>query len=328
MSDSIVDTCSDHPDSFSWSLDQHIASDRSDAWAEALTGSFSPWSLQKGVDAEFSAKLRHRNYDGFRLSRCQCSPTSGFRARGELASTNEEFFSILYVLKGEEVVEIGGTETFLSPGTILLWDSERPMKFSVRTDLEKLTLLTPAKELESVFPFAKERVGSTIDSKNGPGTLFANHLLTLESIGWQMEPAQLKRAMRGTLELFAQAFMAERMGPNSTHKRLLLERIRQYCLTHLSDYDLSPSYIAAAHNISTRYLHQLFKETGETVGTWLKKERLKRCKAMLENPTENKRSITEIAFKWGFQDMSHFSKAFRTEYGLSPRQLRTKHEVQ
>ena len=35
--------------------------------------------------------------------------------------------------------------------------------------------------------------------------------------------------------------------------------------------------------------------------------------------------ITEIAFRWGFNDSAHFSKAFRAEFGQSPRAYRALH---
>ncbi|MEL7028983.1 MAG: helix-turn-helix domain-containing protein [Pseudomonadota bacterium] len=314
---------SNHPDSLVWSLAGAQGASRSEVWAQALSNSFFPWTLEEHVGADFTAELRQRDYDGFRLSRCACGPTSGVRTRSEIAETSSDFYSILYVVKGQETVIIDGREIHLHPGAILLWDGERPMRFKVRSDLEKLTLVAPATELESIFPFARDRVGSTVDSTKGPGALFANHLLTLESVGWRMDPADLNRAMRGTLELFAQAFAAEREGPSTTHKRLTLERIRRYCLQNLADPAMTPSSVALAHGISTRYLHALFSDTGETIGNWLKRERLKRCRAALETPSERGRTITEIAFSWGFQDMSHFSKVFKAEYGVTPREIRS-----
>jgi AraC-like DNA-binding protein len=36
------------------------------------------------------------------------------------------------------------------------------------------------------------------------------------------------------------------------------------------------------------------------------------------------RTITEIAFLWGFSDSAHFSHSFRKEFGTSPRAFRSR----
>ena len=313
-----------YPDMTTWSLDRLEVGDRSEAWAATLTKSFFPWSLRTRVDADFTADLRQREFGGYRLSRCACGPTSGRRATAEIAQTGHDYYAILYLLKGEEIVRIGEEERFLTSGQLLLWDSEKPMEFEVRSQLEKLTLLTPASSLEAVFPFARDHVGQTVDGSGGPGALFAHHLCALEQVGWTLEPDTLERSMRGTLELFSQAFAAERSGDATMHKRLMFERIRQYALHNLGDPELTPTRLAEAHGISVRYLHLLFKHAGATAGAWLRRERLQRCRVMLESPSQRWRSVTDIALSWGFHEMSHFSKAFRAEFGLSPREARRK----
>jgi len=32
--------------------------------------------------------------------------------------------------------------------------------------------------------------------------------------------------------------------------------------------------------------------------------------------------VTEIAFRWGFKDSAHFSRAFKREFGISPSEVR------
>jgi AraC-like DNA-binding protein len=34
------------------------------------------------------------------------------------------------------------------------------------------------------------------------------------------------------------------------------------------------------------------------------------------------RTITDIAFAWGFSDQSHFNRRFKAEYGCAPRDYR------
>ncbi len=85
---------------------------------------------------------------------------------------------------------------------------------------------------------------------------------------------------------------------------------------------LDPARIADAHGISVRHVHRLFHESGDTVAAAIRRERLDRCRADLEDPHQRARSITEIALRWGFNDSAHFSRAFRARFGVSPRAVR------
>ena len=42
----------------------------------------------------------------------------------------------------------------------------------------------------------------------------------------------------------------------------------------------------------------------------------------LASPALRHRQVGEIAFDWGFNDLSHFGRTFRERYGLSPRAFR------
>lgn len=51
-------------------------------------------------------------------------------------------------------------------------------------------------------------------------------------------------------------------------------------------------------------------------------QRLDQCARELASPRTVHRQIGEIAFAWGFNDLSHFGRVFREHYGLSPRDWR------
>jgi len=36
----------------------------------------------------------------------------------------------------------------------------------------------------------------------------------------------------------------------------------------------------------------------------------------------NNRSVSEVAYSWGFNDPAHFSRTFRSRFGISPTQCR------
>jgi AraC family transcriptional regulator, positive regulator of tynA and feaB len=83
---------------------------------------------------------------------------------------------------------------------------------------------------------------------------------------------------------------------------------------------ITPLKVAAHFGISTRYLHKLLEEHGETFGQIILGKRLERCASELRQGTCL--TISEAAFRWGFNDMSYFSRAFRRRFGVTPREYR------
>jgi AraC-like DNA-binding protein len=107
-----------------------------------------------------------------------------------------------------------------------------------------------------------------------------------------------------------------------------LRRIQTYIDAHVSEPDLSPKRIAAAHRMSLRYLYKLFSHAGCAVKKWIRERRLTRCAEALANPAQVHRNVTEIAYAWGFSDLSHFNRMFKRRFGVSPRSYRRRENLE
>ena len=100
-------------------------------------------------------------------------------------------------------------------------------------------------------------------------------------------------------------------------------RIKDYINQQLSDPALGPGEIAAAVNISRRYLHKLFEGEHRTVSLYVKELRLERLRRDLLDPRLADRSVSAIAFGCGFGDLSGFNRSFKDAYGVSPSEMRS-----
>ncbi|HTN13413.1 MAG TPA: helix-turn-helix domain-containing protein [Sphingomonadaceae bacterium] len=91
---------------------------------------------------------------------------------------------------------------------------------------------------------------------------------------------------------------------------------------HLGDPELDVAAIAASLRCSNRTVHKLFEGEAMTVARVIWDRRLERCRMELVDPALSSRSITEIAHHWGFSDSQHFSRAFKSRFGSTPRDYR------
>jgi AraC-like DNA-binding protein len=102
-------------------------------------------------------------------------------------------------------------------------------------------------------------------------------------------------------------------------------QIKRYIEANLRNPELTVRSVASAFGISPRYLHILFTHENETVSSYVLRRRLEECGKQLSDALWRRRTITEIAFGWGFNNATHFARVFRNRYGTSPRDYRNSH---
>lgn len=55
---------------------------------------------------------------------------------------------------------------------------------------------------------------------------------------------------------------------------------------------------------------------------YVRDRRLERCRQELMSPAHRGLSVSEICFRWGFNDAAHFSRSFRAKFDMTPRSCR------
>ena len=90
----------------------------------------------------------------------------------------------------------------------------------------------------------------------------------------------------------------------------------------LQESELGPEYLARHLNVSVRQLYRLFEQRHESIARYIQQRRLERVAQDLRARDLRHESITQIAFKWGFVDAAHFSRAFKRHFQHAPRDFR------
>ncbi len=100
------------------------------------------------------------------------------------------------------------------------------------------------------------------------------------------------------------------------------QRATDFMKRNLSNTKLDVSLIARHCNVSPRYLYNAFESSSLTIGTLLREMRLTNCQRDLRNRSLLHLSITQIAFRWGFNSVTSFSRAYHTRFGKAPSEER------
>ncbi len=102
---------------------------------------------------------------------------------------------------------------------------------------------------------------------------------------------------------------------------LLYEQLTEYIEEHLEE-DLSLEKLAKQFFVSKYHIAHVFKDSiGLSIHQYITKKRLNLCKEAIDSHM----SITEAYHKFGFGDYSSFYRAFKKEYGVSPKDYRDMH---
>jgi AraC-like DNA-binding protein len=301
-------------------------------WQEMLSATHLPWRV--GVtdeDTPFTAWIRRRRLDDLALLDCACGPCSGTRQRRQIADTDGEYLALLVTVAGRETVTQGGAVAELRPGDAVAWVSTAPARFRVWTPLVKRSLMVPRAALAEVVGPAWPGAGVHLDGAAPATRLLTSYLDSLTDTLPGLAPVAVVAARNAALELLAAALATSAAPPAGTAAYgttvpatavtwpALRAAMHRYIERHLIDDALTPGALARAHGISVRTVNRVFHADGQTVGEVV---RLRRLAHAREELVTGKRSISELAHRWGFADGSHFSRSFRSRYGWSPRDYR------
>ncbi|MCV7031969.1 helix-turn-helix domain-containing protein [Mycobacterium sherrisii] len=248
------------------------------------------------------------------------------RRTRKLVASGPDHLKVIVQLNGTSCVSQGGREAVLAPGDFVLYDTSRPYQI-VSTGSSRMRAVTFSRDALRLAPSQLERVAThPISGRHGLGLVVAQYLSNITrqvDAGGRSFSCHLADA---TLDLLAALFTERLDGSGESNisdgKIGLLFRVRAYIERRLGDPRLGVAEIAAAHHISIRSLQKLFETDGQTVTGWIRTRRIEHCRRDLANASLAGQSVGSIAGKWGLVDPAHFSRLFKSTYGLPPREYR------
>ena len=89
-----------------------------------------------------------------------------------------------------------------------------------------------------------------------------------------------------------------------------------------TDPAISPQRVGLKLGLSARYVNELVHETGTGFTERVLELRLQKARAMLAERRHDRLKVIDIAYEFGFSDVSYFNRCFRRRFGVPPSDIR------
>jgi AraC family transcriptional activator of tynA and feaB len=232
-----------------------------------------------------------------------------------------EFFSLMLQLEGATLTRQSGRTSVARPGDMCVIDGRQPFDLGVAGGLSQIVVLQmPRQAVLSRHPFLEHCTATCFDSADAGSDLLRNVLLSVLSGAPAMADDQRTTALTCLMQLLGAA-RTDR--PGVTARDWRVRSALAMIDAALTDSELTASRIAADQQISRRHLDEMMvAATGSSLSSRIRSRRLEHAADDLMNPRFADRTIMQIAFAAGFEDIAHFTRAFKRRYQVPPREWR------
>ncbi|MFK0221201.1 helix-turn-helix domain-containing protein [Streptomyces vinaceus] len=297
--------------------------ERADYWHELVSGAFVPLDVRLDEPVPSAGTITSRRLGPLQISEVEAGPQTVDRSARRITEGGEEYLTVTLQRRGSARLTQDDRQAVVGPGSFTCSDAGRPFRREQPDTFRFTSFRVPKTNLGVSDRDLRAVTGTLFNGVSGTSGLVAEFLGRLSEHAAGLDPHTAHQLALTTFDLLAVLFRERsgRLDPQAPeHARGMLTRVQEYVLLHLDDPSLCPERIAAAHHMSVRYLHKLFHAGGTTVGRWILRERLERCRRDLARPARSVSTVAAVAQRWGFVSPSHFSRAFRAAYGMTPRE--------
>jgi len=301
---------------------------RGSEYSKILGEYYSAIEPDRSVVAEVRENdlLRARSA-GFTIGDLSCSvhrcnsPMHRYTMRHKSRHTG---YSLEMVTEGEIILISDDVELHMKPGDMAFVHTMKVLEYHVLSEGSKTIGFHLPWKLASALSFGRKVTLDQVFSRSsGIGACVASLMESIIESHRELSPAHCATLQTMMAEAMVQLGTSSHEDSEAKWARAeLLESLKAIALGWLHDLELTPAMVAERAGVSVRTVHRAFQSSGETFWSWVRDRRLERCHIELTTPSFSRHSITEIAFRWGFGDLSTFDRNFRKRYGVAPRMAR------
>lgn len=258
------------------------------------------------------------------LFRAATSPVRMFRTERQARRDPVPLLALAVQERGEGLHQQFAPLNRIHPGGLMGMDMTEPFEFSWSGHGASRALMMPLEELDVSAEQLRHAVPRLAQSPLYG--LMTRHIVELfdaaDAVSAQPVPADLATVSVDLAHALVESVSADDATRRQAASQMLLIRVREYVRRNVRDPGLTAVSIAGAHNVSLRHLSNVCSAADVRLEQLIIRRRLQGVHAELSLPAAERRSIESVAHGWGFRNVTHFTRRFTEEFGVSPREWR------
>jgi AraC-like DNA-binding protein len=285
-------------------------------WTDALTDLCGYFDVDPLEASSFEGRVNYTTVSKLKLCQIEASQHRIAHTVSRARLSEHPYVKILFQTHGISYFEQNGRHIVVMPGDCLAYDVSCPHTIVSPAPTRHEVVIVP-KELLLERGFRLSKMSACkLSARTGTGRIAHDFVHAVFDEATKLSPNNAAGVADSLIDLLLLPLreadaMFDRVGPEAMYVRA-----QGFIREHLRDPDLSIDQISAALGCTKRYLHMLFSDRGMTVSDYIWQTRLQNCRHELE--TQAGKTITDVAFSWGFSSSSHFSRVFRKYFGFVP----------
>jgi AraC-like DNA-binding protein len=287
-----------------------------ECWTDALTDLCGRFDVDPMDASSLEARVNYTTVSRLKLCQIEVSQHRIAHPNPRSRLNDHPYIKILFQTHGISYFEQDGRHFELVPGDCLAYDVSSPHTI-ISPALTRHEVVIVPKALLQERGFRSARMPACkLSARSGTGRIAYDFVHAAFSEAARLSPYNAVGVADSLIDLLLLPLREAETTFNHGGAEATYVRAQSFIREHLRDPDLCIDQIATALGCTKRYLHMLFSERGMTVSDYIWRARLQHCREELE--AQPGKTITDVAFSWGFSSSSHFSRVFRKYFGIVP----------
>ncbi|MGO4741712.1 helix-turn-helix domain-containing protein [Bosea sp. 2KB_26] len=299
--------------------------DRFDYWHSVACQNVTHHDSRPRCRPEFHAELRSGALADLGFVEFSNAAMAVVHSAAHAANANSDEILICRQAAGRLVLEQEGRDALLDPGDMTLLDPCLPYTGTFSADSRLLVVKAPRRQLEARIGPLRAVAARTLRPVEAEIGLTSAFLATLPTFLDRLSPVAEETVRSQTLDLIALSLGkagGEQAQRSSSARSLVRLKVRAAIEARLHEPQIDLGSVAAAAGVSLRYANAALADENTSISRVVQERRLARCRKALEDPAQSHRTVSDIAYSWGFSDMTHFGRKFRATFGRLPSEYR------
>lgn len=303
-----------------FNVDDLPPSNRKKAWTDALLDFFFEHETTYPGRFEFG-ELRGASVQGFRTATVRSDPMVVHRHASHIAQDSMDGYYIL-LPEGDKIgLSQHGRETTVSRGQFTYVCTTEPYIYEQHNSETFHVLTLPGALVRARKPDIEDGI-AICRTGYGLERLFVDFAVSFCKQSRDIAPLVGEELLEQLVDVFTLATEGADPETDETAVQSLHRRRAQHAIEqNFRDPDFNLKALAQTLQLSERYIQKIFATKDERASTIIRQRRIDEACRLLRNRSRSRASISEIAYSVGFSDPAHFSRVFRRELGVSPRDI-------